>query len=72
MAARFEAAGVPGPEANGLATTVVASLEGGFMLARAARDTAPLLATGTAIRLLVDTSLAASARGAVDNITQRA
>ena len=42
------------------------------MLARAARDTAPLLATGTAIRLLVDTSLAASARRAVDNINERA
>jgi AcrR family transcriptional regulator len=69
LAARFEAAGLPSSEANGLATTVVASLEGGFMLARAARDTAPLLATGTAIRLLVDTSLALSARGAVDNIT---
>jgi AcrR family transcriptional regulator len=69
MAARLEAAGLPSSEANALATTVVASLEGGFMLARAARDTAPLLATGTAIRLLVDTSLALSARRAVDNIT---
>jgi AcrR family transcriptional regulator len=68
MADRLEAAGVPGPEANGLATTVVAALEGGFMLARAARDTAPLLATGTAIRLLVDTTLALSARATVDNI----
>lgn len=64
VAARFEAAGVPGPEANGLATTLVASLEGGFMLARAARDTAPLLATGTAMRLLVETTLALST---VDN-----
>ena len=68
VAARLEAAGVPRPEANGLATTVVASLEGGFMLARAARTTAPLLATGTAIRLLVDTTLALCARPAVDNI----
>jgi AcrR family transcriptional regulator len=64
VAARFMAAGIPGREANGLATTVVASLEGGFMLARAARDTAPLLATGTAMRLLVDTTLALST---VDN-----
>jgi AcrR family transcriptional regulator len=69
VAARLEAAGVPGPEANGLATTVVASLEGGFLLARAARDTAPLLAIGTAIRLLVDTTLALSARATVDNIS---
>jgi AcrR family transcriptional regulator len=68
LAARLEAAGVPGPEANGLATTVVASLEGGFMLARAARDTTPLLATGTAIRLLVDTALALSARATFDNL----
>jgi AcrR family transcriptional regulator len=68
VAARLEAAGVPDPEANGLATTVVASLEGGFMLARAARNTAPLLATGTAIRLLVDTALALCARSTVDNI----
>jgi hypothetical protein len=51
-----------------LATTVVASLEGGFLLARAARDTAPLLAIGTAIRLLVDTTLALSAGATVDNI----
>lgn len=71
-AARFEAAGVPGPEARGLATTVVASLEGGFMLARAARDTSPLLAIGTAIRLLVDTTLESSARAAVDNISTSA
>ncbi len=69
VAARLEAAGVPGPEANGLATTVVASLEGGFLLARAARDTAPLLAIGTAIRLLVDTTLALSARATVDNLS---
>lgn len=68
VAARLEAAGVPGPEANGLATTVVASLEGGFMLARAARHTAPLLATGTAIRLLVDTTLALAAGATVDNL----
>lgn len=62
VAARFEAANVPSQEAKVLATTVVAALEGGFMLARAARDTAPLRATGTAIRLLVDTTLEASTR----------
>ena len=72
LAVRLEAAGIPEPEANGLATTVVASLEGGFMLARSARDTAPLRATGAAIRLLVDTTLAASARRAVDNISTSA
>ena len=62
VAARFEAANVPSQEAKALATTVVAALEGGFMLARAARDTAPLRATGTAIRLLIDTTLEASTR----------
>lgn len=69
LAARFEAAGVAGPAANGLATTVVASLEGGFILARSARDTAALRATGTAIRLLVDTTIDASAPRPVDNIS---
>lgn len=62
VAARFEGAGLAGPRARELGTTVVAALEGGFMLARAARDTAPLLAIGTAVRLLVDTAIAASAR----------
>jgi AcrR family transcriptional regulator len=57
---RFEAAGVPTPRARELGTTVVAALEGGFMLARSARDTAPLLAIGIAIRLLVDTTLVAA------------
>lgn len=61
MAALFEAAGVPTREARQLATTVVAALEGGFMLARAARDTAPLRAIGAAIGLLVDTTLATAA-----------
>jgi AcrR family transcriptional regulator len=60
-AAHFEAAGVPAEEARQLATTVVAALEGGFMLARAARDTAPLRAIGAAIVLLVATTLATSA-----------
>jgi AcrR family transcriptional regulator len=57
VAARFEAADVPAHQARELATTVIAALEGGFMLARAARDTTPLLAVGTAIRLLVDTTV---------------
>jgi AcrR family transcriptional regulator len=61
LAARFEAAHIPSPEAKELATTFVAALEGGFMLARAARDTAPLRATGAAIRLLVSNALAVAA-----------
>lgn len=60
-AALFEDAGVPTDEARQLATTLVAALEGGFMLARAAKDTAPLRAIGAAIGVLVDTTLARSA-----------
>ena len=56
-AALFEDAGVPTDEAHQLATTVVAALEGGFMLARAAKDTAPLRAIGSSIGMLVDTTL---------------
>jgi AcrR family transcriptional regulator len=63
LTVRFEAANMPNAEARGLATTVVAALEGGFMLARAARDTAPLLAIGAAIRTLVDASLSSGADG---------
>ena len=72
MTARLQAAGIPAPEATGLATTVVASLEGGFMLARASRDTAPLLAIGREIRLLVETTLALAPTETVDNISGRA
>jgi AcrR family transcriptional regulator len=60
----FEDAGVPTDETRQLATTVVASLEGGFMLARAAKDTAPLRAIGSMMAVLVDTTLATSARRA--------
>jgi AcrR family transcriptional regulator len=61
VAALFEAAGMPSREATGLATTVVAALEGGFMLARAARDTAPLRAIGTAVRSLVRAAISDAA-----------
>ena len=58
--ARFEAAGVSRTRAEELGTTLIAALEGGFMLARAARDTAPLLAIGASVRSHVDTVLAAA------------
>lgn len=59
-ASRLTAAGIPHDEAEELATTIVAALEGGFMLARAARNPAPLRATGRQIRRLVDSAFAAS------------
>jgi AcrR family transcriptional regulator len=60
-AAHFEAAGMTAGDAEELATTVVAALEGGFVLARAARDAEPLRATGRALRRLVEQTLAAQA-----------
>ena len=58
-ATRFVAAGLPPVDATALATTVIAALEGGFILARARRDPEPLRATGRHIRALVDMTLAA-------------
>ena len=54
----FEAAGLARSDAEELATTLVAAIEGGFMLARAARDTAPFLAIGASMRTLVEQRLA--------------
>ena len=55
---RFAAAGVPSQDAHDLAVAVVAAIEGAFVLARAARDTAPLRATGAQMRRLVAAALA--------------
>lgn len=57
-ASRLAAAGIPHDEAEELATTIVAALEGGFMLSRAAQSPAPLQATGRQIRRLVDSAFA--------------
>ena len=43
---RFAAAGIPEPRSRELAITLVAALEGGFLLARATRDTTALHLTG--------------------------
>ena len=43
---RIEAAGVEPERARQLATVLVAALEGGFLLSRAAKDTAPMHAIG--------------------------
>lgn len=56
--ALFEAAGVDRPLADELATTLVASLEGGFVLARARRDAEPVRAAGRSMRRLADSALA--------------
>jgi AcrR family transcriptional regulator len=56
--ARFEAAGVARVAAADLATTIVAALEGGFVLARARRDSEPVRVAGRAMRRLADDVLA--------------
>lgn len=53
----LETAGLTTTEATALATTVVAALEGGFVLARTRRDADVLRHTGHHIRQLVDSQL---------------
>lgn len=58
-AARFDLAGM-GPEgARELAAVVIATIEGGFVVARTARDTVALRAAGRQLQLLIDAALAA-------------
>lgn len=56
-AARFEGHGLQHDSAQRLATTIVAALEGGFVLARARRDAEPLRAVGHCMRHLVDEAM---------------
>jgi AcrR family transcriptional regulator len=51
--ARLTGAGVAAGEAHDLAATLVAAIQGAFMLSRAARDPAPMQATGRMMRRLV-------------------
>jgi AcrR family transcriptional regulator len=60
-ASRFEAEGLKREDAGQLATTIVAALEGAFVLARARRDSEPLRATGRCLRRLVEQALEAVA-----------
>jgi AcrR family transcriptional regulator len=53
VAGRLEVAGLARDHAEALATTVIAALEGGFVLARARRDPEPLLEVGRSIHRLV-------------------
>lgn len=56
---RLEAAGIGAARAGELATLFIAALEGGFLLCRAARDTAPMAAIGRGVVDLVRAELAA-------------
>jgi AcrR family transcriptional regulator len=53
-ASRFEAQGMQRDDADQLATMIVAALEGGFVLARARRDSEPLRTASRYMRRLVD------------------
>ena len=53
LAAYYAAGGIPEPAARETAGSVIALLEGAFMLGRAARSTAPVLAAGRAAAAIV-------------------
>jgi AcrR family transcriptional regulator len=53
-ASRFEEEGLEREDAEQLATTIMATLEGGFVLARARRNAEPLRMAGRHMRRLVD------------------
>lgn len=57
---RFARAGLPDDASKRLATTVVAALEGGFILARTTRDADALREIGHQMRDLVEAQLAAA------------
>lgn len=57
LARRLRAAGIPTTTADELATTVVASLEGAFVLARSHRDATAVRSTGRQMRRLVQSVL---------------
>jgi AcrR family transcriptional regulator len=59
LTVRFTAEGIPRPDARPLAISVIALLEGGFMLSRAARSTEPMLAAGSTARAATEAALAA-------------
>ena len=60
-ATRLEGAGIAPAAAAELATTLVAAIEGGFMLSRAARSPDPMHAAGRAMRRLVAAALTEAA-----------
>ncbi|MFJ5674623.1 TetR/AcrR family transcriptional regulator [Streptomyces sp. NPDC093097] len=58
LAAYYAAGGIPRPAARETAGSVIALLEGAFMLGRAARSTAPVIAAGKAAAAVVRAALA--------------
>lgn len=58
LAAYYAQGGMPEPVARETAGSVIALLEGAFMLGRAARSTAPVRAAGTAAAAIVRAALA--------------
>jgi AcrR family transcriptional regulator len=59
LRARFEAEGISRADARQLAISVIALLEGGFLLSRAARSTEPMLAVGETARAATEAALRA-------------
>jgi AcrR family transcriptional regulator len=57
LTARFVDAGIEPGRARELATLFLAALEGGFLLSRAAKDTAPMEALGRSVAQLVAAAL---------------
>ncbi|QLJ02275.1 hypothetical protein HZZ00_15405 [Streptomyces sp. NEAU-sy36] len=53
LGAYYAAGGIPGPAARETAASVIALLEGAFVLARAARGTAPVLPASAAAAAVV-------------------
>jgi AcrR family transcriptional regulator len=62
-AMRLVDAGVPPEDAEELAVALVAGVEGGFMLSRAARSPEPMRATGRVLRARLEEALAAATAG---------
>ncbi|MEW1656834.1 TetR/AcrR family transcriptional regulator [Streptomyces sp. NPDC093707] len=58
LAAYYAAGGIPRPAARETAGSVIALLEGAFMLGRAARSTTPVIAAGKAAAAVVRAALA--------------
>lgn len=58
---RFERAGLGGVAARDLAISMVAAIEGGFILARTTRDAEPFRTAGRQFRVLIDATLSSSA-----------
>jgi len=61
-ARHLDQAGVPADEAERLATMIVATLEGCFILSRTRRDPGPLLTSGQLIVRLADQAITAAGR----------